>query len=797
MKKLLTLCLAIASIPGIVSAQSNTRVEVTFYTPSIVHIYKAPAQNKDVKQSLSVTMKPEQVKVTQSKDKLSDNVIVDVYKSSELTVNVYNNSVTFKDKKGNTILQELAYNFGSPTQEKPSYADVNVKQTFSLDEDEPIYGLGILQEGRMDMRGTDRRMIQGNTDDYCNIIQSIKGYGLFWDNYSPTTFTADAGSIQFSSDNGGCIDYYFIWGGDADGVIAGIRQLTGTVPMLPLWSYGFMQSRERYKTSAELVQVLDRYRSDGVPIDVMIQDWQYWGDNYLWNAMEFNNPDFSNPERWIKHIHDQNAKLMISIWSSFGPMTKPYRELQPKNMLIDIQTWPQSGLSDWPPRRDYPSGVRPYDPYSKEARDIYWNHLTRLYDLDIDGWWMDSTEPDHMDFQESDLDLPTAMGPWRRVRNAFPLMAVGGVYDNQRAMANGNDKRVLILTRSVFAGQQRYGSNTWSGDVQSNWNSLRNQVPAGLNFVLTGNPNFNSDLGGFFANSYNERSQDGSATQNPLYQELYVRWMQYGVFCPMMRSHGTEVPRELYYYGTAGEPVYDALLGAVKLRYTLLPYIYSLAHDVNANNGTYQRALMMDFRDDHNVWNIGNEFMFGRSLLVAPVLEAKYTPERAMSKSRAGIGTVDFIEPKSTKVYLPAGTRWYDYETLQQYEGGQEIERSVNIKSIPLYVKAGSIMPIGPDVQWSTEKPWDDMEIRVFSGADGTFCLYEDEFDNYNYENGAFTTIDFKYDNKSRQLTIGARKGSYEGMIQQRTFRITVVTDGHKREVKTVTYTGKKVSVNL
>ena len=797
MKRLLTLCLAIASIPGVVSAQSNTRVEVTFYTPSIVHIYKAPAQNKDVKQSLSVTMKPEQVKVTQSKDKLSDNVIVDVYKSSELTVNVYNNSVTFKDKKGNTILQELAYNFGSPTQEKPSYADVNVKQTFSLDEDEPIYGLGILQEGRMDMRGTDRRMIQGNTDDYCNIIQSIKGYGLFWDNYSPTTFTADDKSIQFSSDNGGCIDYYFIWGGDADGVIAGIRQLTGTVPMLPLWSYGFMQSRERYKTSAELVQVLDRYRSDGVPIDVMIQDWQYWGDNYLWNAMEFNNPDFSNPERWIKHIHDQNAKLMISIWSSFGPMTKPYRELQPKNMLIDIQTWPQSGLSDWPPRRDYPSGVRPYDPYSKEARDIYWNHLTRLYDLDIDGWWMDSTEPDHMDFQESDLDLPTAMGPWRRVRNAFPLMAVGGVYDNQRAMANGNDKRVLILTRSVFAGQQRYGSNTWSGDVQSNWNSLRNQVPAGLNFALTGNPNFNSDLGGFFANSYNERSQDGSATQNPLYQELYVRWMQYGVFCPMMRSHGTEVPRELYYYGTTGEPVYDALLGAVKLRYTLLPYIYSLAHDVNANNGTYQRALMMDFRDDHNVWNIGNEFMFGRSLLVAPVLEAKYTPERAMSKSRAGIGTVDFIEPKSTKVYLPAGTRWYDYETLQQYDGGQEIERSVNIKSIPLYVKAGSIMPIGPDVQWSTEKPWDDMEIRVFSGADGSFCLYEDEFDNYNYENGAFTTIDFKYDNKARQLTIGARKGSYEGMIQQRTFRITVVTDGHKREVKTVTYTGKKVSVNL
>ena len=567
--------------------------------------------------------------------------------------------------------------------------------------------------------------------------------------------------------------------------------------MLPLWSYGFMQSRERYKTSRELTEVLDRYRSIGVPIDVMIQDWQYWGDNYLWNAMEFNNPDFSNPERWIKHIHDQNAKLMISIWSSFGPMTKPYRELQPKGLLIDIETWPQSGLSDWPPRRDYPSGVRPYDPYSKEARDIYWSHLTRLYDLDIDGWWMDSTEPDHMDFKEEDLDLPTAMGPWRNVRNAFPLMAVGGVYDNQRAMENGNNKRVLILTRSVFAGQQRYGSNTWSGDVQSNWNSLRNQVPAGLNFALTGNPNFNSDLGGFFANSYNERSQDGSATKNPLYQELYVRWMQYGVFCPMMRSHGTEVPRELYYYGEAGEPVFDALLGAVKLRYSLLPYIYTLAHDVNANNGTFQRALMMDFKDDHNVWNIGNEFMFGRSLLVAPVLEAKYTPERAMSKSRAGIGDVNFKEQKTTKLYLPAGTNWYDFETLKMYEGGQEIERPVDISSIPLFVKAGTILPIGPDVQYSTEKPWDDLEIRVYAGADGTFTLYEDEFDNYNYENGAYSTIEFNYNNKSRQLTIESRKGSFNGMIQNRKFRLILIKNGNSSDPKTVEYSGKRIKVML
>ena len=786
------------ALTGLFSAQAQqTKVEVTFYSPSIVRIYKASDQNNDPKQSLSVTMQPQQVKVTRSQEKLDKNVVIDVYKTDKLVVNVLGGTVSFKDTKGNVLLMENASSIDQPTQDKPLFPDAAVRQTFKTDADEPIYGVGILQEGRMDMRGTNRRMIQGNTDDYCNIIQSIKGYGLFWDNYSPTTFVANESGFQFISDNGGCIDYYFIYGGDADGVIAGIRQLTGTVPMLPLWSYGFMQSRERYKTSRELTEVLDRYRATGVPIDCMIQDWQYWGDNYLWNAMEFNNPDFSNPERWIKHIHDQNAKLMISIWSSFGPMTKPFRELQPKGMLLEFQTWPQSGLSEWPPRMDYPSGVRPYDPFSKEARDIYWNHLTRLYDLNIDGWWMDSTEPDHLDFKEEDLDQPTAMGPFRRVRNAFPLMAVGGVYDNQRSMKDGSDKRVLILTRSVFAGQQRYGSNTWSGDVQSNWNSLRNQVPAGLNFALTGNPNFNSDLGGFFANSYNERSQDGSATQNPLYQELYVRWMQYGVFCPMMRSHGTEVPRELYYYGEAGEPVYDALLGAVKMRYSLLPYIYSLAHDVNANNGTYQRALMMDFKADRNVWNIGNEFMFGRSLLVAPVLEAKYTPERAMSKSRAQIGDVDFTAPKSTKVYLPAGTNWYDYETLKMYEGGKEIEREVNISSIPLFVKAGSILPIGPDVQYSTEKPWDDLEILVYAGADGKFTLYEDEFDNYNYEKGAYSTIDFTYNNKSRQFTVEARKGEYDGMIKERTFRVVLIKNGNRYDAKTVNYSGKRVKISL
>lgn len=820
-KVLLTLC-ALLTMGTWSYGQGMFRsinTKVTFYTPSIVRVQKVMGEEFPEKESYSVILAPQDVKVKYSEKSkkiqstqyvsryvegvgnVADTIpqeydrVTKIYETSALIVEVTEGHIEFKDKNGKSLAGERGWEMQNRTYPGRELVDNPVLLTMSVGYDDPIYGLGILQEGRMNMNGTDRRMIQGNTDDYCNIIQSIRGFGIFWDNYSPTQFSANNGMISFKSDNGGMIDYYFIWGGDADGVIAGIRQLTGTVPMHPLWSYGFMQSRERYKTSAELVEVLDKYRATGVPIDCMIQDWQYWGDNYLWNAMEFNSPDFSNPERWIGHIHRQNAKLMISIWSSFGPMTKQYRELQPKGLLIDFQTWPQSGLTDWPPRKDYPSGVRPYDPFSQEARDIYWNHLTRLHNLDIDGWWMDSTEPDHMDFQESDLDLPTSVGPFRRVRNAFPLLAVGGVYDNQRAA--DSTKRVLILTRSAFGGQQRYGSNTWSGDLQSNWNSLRNQVPAGLNFALTGNPNFNSDLGGFFANSYNERSQDWTAVKNPLYQELYVRWMQYGIFCPMMRSHGTEVPRELYYYGEAGEPIYDALLGAIKMRYSLLPYIYATAHQVSAHNGTFQRALMMDFRDDKNVWDNGKEFMFGKSILVAPVLNAQYTPERATSYSKSGVGDVDFTESKSWDLYLPAGTTWYDWYTCEKFDGGQTIEKKTAINTIPTYVRAGGIIPIGPDVQYSTEKPWDNLEVRVYAGANGDFELYEDEGDNYNYEKGAFTSINFHWDDKSHRLTIDKRIGSYDGMIAERNFQVVLIDSKGARKPVNVRYTGKKTAVTL
>ena len=448
-----------------------------------------------------------------------------------------------------------------------------VTQAFKLDENEAIYGLGQLQNGKMSQRGTTKKLIQGNTEDVITFFQSVKGYGLFWDNYSPTLFSDSKDETYFKSDVGDCVDYYLMYGKNADGVVAEMRNLTGDVPLFPLWTYGFFQSKERYKSQDETTDVVRKYRELGVPLDGIIQDWQYWGSNYLWNAMEFLNENFPNPKKMMSDVHKMNAKMVISIWSSFGPMTKQYRIMEPQGMLLDMGTWPQSGSSIWPPKRDYPSGVKPYDPFNPKARDIYWEHLNEgLFSLGMDGWWMDSTEPDHLDAKDEDLDLQTYMGSLRKVRNAYPLMSVGGVYDHQRAVSN--DKRVFILTRSAFAGQQRYGANTWTGDVQATWDDLARQIPAGLNFSLCAIPHWNSDIGGFFLSRYPNKLED------PDYRELYTRWLQFGAFSPMMRSHGADAPREIWQFGKKGEPYYDAIEKFINLRYKLIPYIYSVSWDV-------------------------------------------------------------------------------------------------------------------------------------------------------------------------------------------------------------------------
>jgi alpha-D-xyloside xylohydrolase len=764
---------------GIKAIVNSTTIEIQYYSSSTVRVLKSPADRSFIKESLSVITEPQKTafQVKQQGD------LVNVRTATlHVALNLKTGDINYSAVNGELLLKEKQDGVQFTPFNDAGNNTLTVQQSFVLANDEPIYGLGQQQEGKMSQRNVKLNMVQGNLDDYIPFFQSVKGYGVYWDNYSPTVFTDNAEGTSFKSDVGDCVDYYFMYGGNADGVIARMRELTGQAPMFPLWTYGFWQSKERYKSQDELVDVVKQYRKLGVPLDGIIQDWQYWGSNYLWNAMDFLNPEFPNPKKMVSDVHNMNAHMIISIWNSFGPHTKQYKELDKIGALMNFTTWPQSGSEKWPVRRDYPSGVRVYDPYNPAARDIYWKYLEEMYKLGLDGWWMDSSEPDHLDAKPSDFDNKTFLGSFRKVRNAFPLMTVGGVSTHQRAVDSG--KRVFILTRSAFAGQQRYGANTWSGDVTSSWSALRNQISAGLNFSLTGIPYWNADIGGFFLSRFKRKLED------PEYRELYVRWLEFGTFTPMMRSHGADAPREIYQFGQKGTKYYDAIEKYIHLRYHLLPYIYSTSWDVTASQSSMMRALVMDFPKDKKALDLNDEYMFGKSLLVSPVTNAMYVKPGASEKEQVE----DFSTTKSKETYLPAGSDWYDFWTAEKFSGGNKVSRQTPLDIIPLYVKAGSVIPVGPSVQYAEEKKWDNLEIRIYPGANGKFVLYEDENDNYNYKRGVYSTITFTWDNAKNTLTIGDRNGSFPGMLNERKFNIVIVTN---QANKVVSYTGKKVVVKF
>ena len=762
---------------GVKSTINAIDVEILFINPSTVRILKSPEGISYSKESLSVIESPQKTEFSVNR---TDNQLSLENKHIHVNLNLNNGKISFYAPTGESLLNEKEAGASFTDFNDAGVKTYSVYQAFVLDKNEAIYGLGILQKGKMVQRDQKIHMVQNNTEDFIPFFQSVKGYGVFWDNYSPTVFEDSPEGTSFKSDVGDCIDYYFMVGRDADGVIACMRELTGQVPMFPLWTFGYFQSKERYKGQDETVGVVKKYRELGVPLDGIIQDWQYWGNNYLWNAMEFLNPEFYDPQKMVDDVHNLNAHMIISIWNSFGPMTKQYKELEQIEALMDFQTWPQSGSQKWPPRMDYPSGVRVYDPYNPEARDIYWKYLEKgIFSLGMDGWWMDSSEPDHLNFKPSDLDNQTWLGSFRKVRNAFPLMTVGGVYDHQRSVIS--NKRVFILTRSAFAGQQRYGANTWSGDVVASWDALKNQISGGLNFSLCGIPYWNSDIGGFFLWNFPKKLDDAN------YRELYARWIQFGAFCPMMRSHGTDAPREIYQFGQKGDRIYDAVEKAIQLRYRLLPYIYAVSWDVTANQSTMTRALVMDFAEDIEALDINDEYMFGQSLLVCPVTQPMYSKDTKE----------DFTTVRAIQLYLPKGANWFDFWTGEKYDGGQTVSKKTPIDIIPLYVKAGSILPMGPKVQYAAEKKWDELEIRIYPGADGEFVLYEDEFDNYNYEKGSCSTITLQWDNEKNVLTFGDRQGSFPGMLDLRTFHIVIVSPNYGTGVeateeveKTVKYSG-------
>ena len=782
---------------------ADMNINVTFYSPEIIRVTKTPlGSNSPKNKSEVVTMSP------QSSLSVAESSTASAFrlKSSSLsvTINRHTGLISFATANGKPLLKEKATTF-APRATGSDKGRYTVSMSYQLDKDEAIYGLGTVQDGKLNRRGLSKRVEQSNIEDFQNVIQSVKGWGIYWDNYSCSHFDDNAQGMTFKAEVGDCADYYFMFGKNADGVNACMRQLTGNVPMFPLWTYGFWQCRERYKSSKELLEVVDNYRRLQVPLDGIIQDWQYWGNNYLWNAMDFLSEQFTDGKQMIDRVHEQNAHIMISIWASFGPQTQQFAKLAEKDLLLPIETWPQSGLSHiWPPRMEYPSGVKVYDAYSPVARQIYWDHLKRLFDYGIDAWWMDSTDPDFFNPRESDFEYKTSAGSWRSVRNLFPLATVKGIYANQRK--ESADKRVFIMTRSAFAGQQHYGSGLWSGDVASTWDMLRKQVPAGLNYTMTGCPNFNTDIGGFFCGSYNTDGT-GSAPRNPQYQELYVRWMQYGLFCPVFRSHGADAPREIYQFGKKGEPIYDAIESTIRLRYRLLPYIYSTAWQVTSANESYLRALTYDFASDKNTWNLGSEFMFGRSILATPILDPQYTEEKifkedAMSgwdKKDAKIeklkdGKIDFSEEKTATKYLPKGADWYEFYTEKLYKGGRNVTFTTTIDRTAMFVKAGTILPLAPVMQYAQQSQWDNLDIIVYPGSNAVFTLYEDEGDNYNYERGVYSTITMKWNDSQRTFTVEARQGQFPGMLQNRKFNIRIAGT---EAVKTVDYNGNAVSVTL
>ena len=762
---------------GVKTKIQSMDVEVRFFSPTIVEILKSPEDVIFRKESLSVIKTPQKTDITFNRQ---GDVVSMKSEKMEVDLKLLTGKVTYLDLNGKILLTEKDYGTQfTPTLDvkKESFT---VRQAFLLEKDEAIYGLGQQQNGLLNQRGQRNELKNGNTKVSIPFFQTLKGYGIFWDNYASTLFTDNLQETSFES-LGDCSDYYFMVGGNADGVVAQMRDLTGQTPMLPLWAFGYFQSRERYKTQEETVGVVEKYRQLNVPLDGIIQDWQYWGPDSVWNCMSFDKKTFHDPKGMVDKIHAMNAHLTIVAWPGFAPATKQYKEFASKKMLINFDTWPPN------------AGTKPYDPFNSEARNIYWDYLNKgVFSFNTDGWWLDSSEPDHINVKEKDFDQPTALGSYRSVVNAFPLEHVKGVYEHQRATTSG--KRVFILTRSAFAGQQRYGANTWSGDIVSSWETLQKQIPAGLSFALTANPYWNADIGGFFLWNYD----GGNALKNVAYRELYVRWVQFGAFTPMMRSHGTDAPREIYQFGKRGEREYDAIEKTIHLRYSLLPYIYSTAWGVTDHSGSIMRALFMDFAADKNTHKITDEYLFGNFILVAPVVNPMYVSKVNDKNSE------DYSTVKNKPVYLPKGSDWFDFWTGEKQKGGQTIQKATPIDIIPLYVKAGSILPWGPKVQYAAEKNWDNLEIRIYPGANGEFTLYEDENDNYNYEKGQNSTIIMKWNDQSKTLTFGNRKGSFKGMLKNRTFNIVLVSPqngiGDKGSVqftKAIPYNGKVKSVKL
>lgn len=697
-------------------------------------------------------------------------------------------------------LQRVKYNDAESRIERGANGDVMISKiesvehtdtayrarvSFQWSDGEALFGWGSHQEGYYNLRGTMQYLYQHNLKATVPVLVSSEGYGLLFDAGSTMEFHDDTLGSYVEMNAVKSIDYYFMLGPEMDQIVAEYRGVTGGVPMLPRYMLGYIQSKERYASPKDIDSVLTRFRENSIPIDVIVQDWNYWNPAW-WGHKRFYEKSYPNPDKMIEGVHRKNAKFMLSIWPTAN------------GDEADIMN-----------PKGYTLGRGIYDAYNPDARKLYWEEFVNknLFSLGVDAWWCDGTEPIDADWnpqsnsiaQRADIryekngkELENLLGEMRA--NTYSLYHSQGIYENQRATTS--DKRVVNLTRSSYAGQQRYGTIVWNGDTKATWDDFRAWIPSGMNFFYTGVPYWTIDVGAFFVKRTGQWFWAGDYATGPLdmgYREFYLRNLQFSQWLPLFRSHGCDFAREPWQFGSPGDAIYDAIIEQIELRYRLLPYNYSLMAMVTQNNYTMTRPLLFDFRDDKEVYNIADQFMWGPAFMAAPVT----TPIFYDVNSRK----IENPSPYRT-LYLPGGRLWYDFWTGKSYTPSQHIEAYAPISYIPVYVRAGSIVPMGPQKQYSWQESNEPIEIRIYPGADGEFVLYDDEGDNYNYEDGAYSTIALRWDDRHRTLHIGERKGAYKGMRENIEFNIVVVSDGYgigvdSFEGKRVDYFGSKVAIKL
>jgi alpha-D-xyloside xylohydrolase len=751
---------AIPPLPPVVVTRSNDgltakigdeTLRVSVCSASVIHIVATPKPPESLRNDQLWMLDPGQsCPGAEFQFSQSDDAARLTTASLKVDLSLKRGNLTYSSVSGQDLLRE-----SDAVPRTYESAQVNgervyqVADRFGPDATEAFYGLGQHQSGMFNYRGSTVELGQNNTDVAIPLLVSSKGYALLW-NTASFTYTDNRFplALQFSSLAADSIDYYLIYGPEMDEVVHQYRNLTGHTPMLPKWAYGFFQSKDRYISQNEILGIAHRYREEHIPLDAIVQDWFWWkteGDPVF-------NSNFTDIPGELKTLHNEHVHAMISVWGLFDVKSQTFQKLSAQHL-------------------DVPN-AHVYDATNPKARDLYWQDLTgKLFAQGWDAFWLDSAEPEEYWPHWGDAilrDKQLSIGSGARYTNIFPFLHTNGIQEHWRATTD--QKRVFLLTRSAFLGQQRVGATVWSGDVYSTYWGLSHQVAAGLNFALSGYPYWTTDIGGYW-------QPKDRPPSDPAYQELYARWFEFGVFCPIFRTHGHRPQNEIWAY----DKIKPILVGYDKLRYRLMPYIYSLAWKVTDQDYTMQRPLVMDWRTDPKTWNIGDQFMFGPAMLVNPVLKEESTRRT---------------------VYLPESPMWYDFWTGSSTQGGHEIDADAPLDRIPLFIRAGSIVPLGPEIEYANQKPAGPLELRIFRGADGKFDLYEDEGDTYNYEKGAHAVIPLSWSEAQKTLIIGDRKGEYPGMPKDLELHIVWVSTGHgvgepveAKPDTVVRYQGKTLSI--